>query len=139
MNNEQIETDPWEGEDMLNPVWDVYENIDVSIQRKNLTFIFIDVHDAYMGLNRFMGHCKIPVKQILKSPGVWIVNGFLNLTEKDEHLNRRTIEKGTVGTSKNQSVLESKISIGKIYVQMKWIPVGFKDNGQEAPIVEYHK
>lgn len=124
-----IETEPWEEEPYLNPIYDVYEMIDIEAPRKNLTNINLEIFDAYQDLNRFMGCCKIPMKILFAKPGAWTINGYQNLVEKDANLNLK----------KGSHEVEHKYSLGKVYVQLKWIPNGFKDNQQDAPIVEHNK
>jgi hypothetical protein len=132
--NTVIESEAWKGDDHLNPVWDVYDVIDIEAPRKNLISMFVEVHDAYQDQNRFMGCAKIPMKTVFCKPAVWAINGYINLTEKDTNLNPSN-NKTKVG----DDALEHKFSVGKVYLQFKWIPHGYKDNDQDAPIVEYNK
>lgn len=103
-----------------SPIWKLTDFIDFAVKRKDMANINITV---YTGKNTFLGEARIPVGEVLRYPGTWAVNGLRDLLETDDRL-----ETGT-----------KKESLGKIYVQIKYLKLGMKDMKYFAPINDAKK
>jgi hypothetical protein len=69
--------------DSLNPVWKVSDFIDFDVKRKDLKNLIISV---FTGKDVFLGECAIQMKDVLRYPGIWTINGLKDLTEREDRL-----------------------------------------------------
>lgn len=80
----------------------------ISIQAKRKTDMDVNIQIETEG--KFVGKYTIPLADFTKAPNSWLLNGYYDLTEKNENL-----QKG-----------QKKVSLGRVYIQMKWVPDGYE-------------
>jgi len=97
----------------INPDWNFFQDLDFSLTRKKVK----ELHFEVLSGDQFLGESIIPMANLLRYPGRWVINGVIDLQEKD----------------KNVQTGEAKESVGKILVQAMFIVPGMKDLGKYPP------
>ena len=108
----EMSSKPVEG---TNPDWGFTGNMDLSLDRKDEFDVTISVYSE----TNFLGHLEIPFWSFAKQPETWLFNGYYDIHEKKEKLNKG----------------EKTSSLGLIYLQMKWSPEDYPATKTYPPFV----
>ena len=95
-----------------NPDWNYTGSLTIDFKKKDNPSLLVVVETE----GKFLGQFEANLIGLTKNPQVWKYNGYYDLTEKTENL-----QKG-----------QTKQSLGRVYIQMKWVPAD-ENKGDQFP------